>query len=572
MDGGEVVKGNRFAWIVAGLFTLLLAVACLDRGLPFDDLVLVARVKALRGLSQPLPAFLDGVDAWGHFSAYQFTPRTPELLAEAIETGYFPWWTHPELRIAFWRPLSTATFLLDGALWPNEPLLWHLHSVLWYVAFLGLVALLLRRLSPRLAPLAFLLFAVDEGRFMPAYWVSNRHALVSGVFALAAMLAYLRAREGWKAGELLAPFSLGLALLGGESAVGALPWLLAFEGLERKPGVLRRLGPIAAVAATWAVVYATTRSGARHSGAYLDPLGEPLAWASRAVRAVPILLGSLVNGVSATLVLVDPVFYRVLPGLGVVALLAALVWGRGSSVLPSWRWLALPMVLCVLPASAAVPADRNLAFASLAAVLFVADWLTRAWAARRYVVVLALGFFHVVVPVLSNGLQAASLRRAGQAQEQIARTVERWVAEGRHDFLFVQGSDGLAFYARYFFLERGGGPSHWWLGALGKGNRSITRQADGSFLVEAADHDLVNGVFPPVVRDRMPAVGEVVRLEGLTVTVEARGPEGPTRLRLAPEGPVQLVGWGPEGLTLLETPPVGQPLYLPWYAGPTEAL
>ena len=83
MDGGFVVKGSRFAWIVAGLFTLLLAVACLDRGLPFDDLVLVTRVKALRGLSRPVPSFLDGVDAWGHFSAYQFTPRTPELLAEA---------------------------------------------------------------------------------------------------------------------------------------------------------------------------------------------------------------------------------------------------------------------------------------------------------------------------------------------------------------------------------------------------------------------------------------------------------------------------------------------------------
>ncbi len=566
------MKGSRFAWVLAGVFTLVLIGACLDRGLPFDDLVLVTRVKALRGLAHPMPAFLDGLDAWGNFSAYQFTPRTPELLRDAIASGYFPWWTHPELRIAFWRPLATATFLVDGALWPNQPVLWHLHSALWYAAFLGLVAMFLRRVSPRLAPLAFLLFAIDEARFMPAYWISNRHALVSGVFALVALLAHARARDGWKPGALLAPLAFGLALLGGESGVGALPWLLVLEGIDRKPGVVRRLAPIAAVGLLWAVVYATTRSGARHSGAYLDPLGEPLAWAARAARDVPILLGSLVNGISATLVLVDPVFYRALPVLGLAAIVAALLWGRTSRDVPPGRWLAGAMVLCVLPASAAVPADRNLAFASIAAVLVVADWLTRAWGARRYVIVLALGFFHVVVPVLSNGLQASSLRRAGRAQEQIAHTIETWVAEGRKDFLFVQGSDGLAFYARYFFLESGGGPSHWWLGALGKGNRSLTREADGSFVVEAADHDLVNGIFPPVVRDRMPARGDVVRVEGLTITVEASGPEGPTRLRLLPDRPVQLVGWGPEGLTLLETPPVGQPLYLPWYPGPTEAL
>ena len=198
--------------------------------------------------------------------------------------------------------------------------------------------------------------------------------------------------------------------------------------------------------------------------------------------------------------------------------------------------------------------------------------MTRAVAARRFVIVAALGFFHLVMPTLLNGVQAASFRRAGVAQEEIARRVEGWVADGKKDFLFVQGSDGLAFYAPYFFLDRDAGPAHWWLGALGKGQRSITHEADGSLLLEAADHDLLNGVFPPLLRERMPEVGEVVRLEGLTITVEARGPQGPTRIRFLPDRPVQLVGWGPEGLTLLETPDVGASLYLPWYAGPTEAL
>lgn len=100
-----------------------------------------------------------------------------------------PWWTTPVLRLAFLRPLASLTL----------------------AAAAGAV---FRRAIPeaRVAALAALLFAVDHTHAMPVVWLSNRHAVMSAVFALAAFATHLRWRQDeWSPGRVLAS---GLGAMG----------------------------------------------------------------------------------------------------------------------------------------------------------------------------------------------------------------------------------------------------------------------------------------------------------------------------------------------------------------------
>ena len=65
------------------------------------------------------------------------------------------------LRLAFFRPASALTHLIDFVAWPRAPLLMHLHSLVWFALALVAVCLVYRRLiapSPELFDRAATLF------------------------------------------------------------------------------------------------------------------------------------------------------------------------------------------------------------------------------------------------------------------------------------------------------------------------------------------------------------------------------------------------------------------------------
>ncbi len=105
--------------------------------------------------------------------------------------GALPWWSAPELKFVFLRPLSTSTHRLDYRLWPDSAILMHLHSLLWLVLLVWAAGRLYRKLlAPAwVAGLATILFALDDSHGYPAAWLANCNAIVSsalGVLALAA--------------------------------------------------------------------------------------------------------------------------------------------------------------------------------------------------------------------------------------------------------------------------------------------------------------------------------------------------------------------------------------------------
>ena len=146
--------------------------------------------------------------------------------------GFLPWWSSESLRIAFFRPLSGLTHWLDYQLWPNQPALMHLHSLLWYGAAVVTAAFFFRRRlgATWVAGLAALLFAVDDAHGMPAVWIANRNALLGAFFGLLTLTAHDRwRREGSWMCALLSPLMFLLGLLSKESTVAVAAYLFAYS-------------------------------------------------------------------------------------------------------------------------------------------------------------------------------------------------------------------------------------------------------------------------------------------------------------------------------------------------------
>ncbi len=122
---------------------------------------------------------------------------------------------------ATYRPTVTLTYMIDRNLGGGAPWVFHLDSVAWHVAAVALVfALLLRlRAGSRPAGAIALLFAVHPALTEAVDSVSFREDVLCTALALAALLAFVRARERPGTGRyLLAGATLLLAQLAKESA------------------------------------------------------------------------------------------------------------------------------------------------------------------------------------------------------------------------------------------------------------------------------------------------------------------------------------------------------------------
>lgn len=147
------------------------------------------------------------------------------------------------------RPLSMASFVVDGRLFGFD--VWHfkLTNVLIHVGSGALLLVLLRKLLPRdqrlarhalwLAPLLAAIWLLLPIHVSSVLYVIQRMALLSGFFMLAALVVFVMARTrieaGQKTGQLLLwfafPLLVGLATLAKENGVLAIPLALVIEWL-----------------------------------------------------------------------------------------------------------------------------------------------------------------------------------------------------------------------------------------------------------------------------------------------------------------------------------------------------
>ncbi len=114
-----------------------------------------------------------------------------------------------------WHPLTWLSHMLDVEIFGLRPAGHHLSSVLLHAANAVLLFLALRRMTGALAPPAIVaaLFAVHPLRVESVAWVAERKDVLSGLFWLAALLAwaaYAQTPTRWRYGAVFALVALGL--------------------------------------------------------------------------------------------------------------------------------------------------------------------------------------------------------------------------------------------------------------------------------------------------------------------------------------------------------------------------
>ncbi|MEK7794167.1 MAG: hypothetical protein AAB353_06540 [Candidatus Hydrogenedentota bacterium] len=361
----SLLERPRAAWYVIGIAMVLWS-PVLVTGLWLDDFWHWTVLDAPGVLTQYLRA---------PYEMFTFANGDPGRTVQIMEMGLFPWWTDPELKVSFWRPITALTHRLDYALWPDSPVLMPAQNLVWWGATLVLVSALYRRFlgAGRIAALALLLYAVDDSRAAPIAWVANRNCLLSLFFGFAALFAYDRWRSK---GSVLYAAAAGAAMLAGllsnEGAIAITAYFFAHAlFLDSRP-VMRRVAalvPFAVIVLVWRIVYASKGYGVDNADLYIDPLTSPLRFVFAAIKTLPVLLLAQWTPI--------PPEPMVVMGAGLSVAFAALavaVVAFGGYVLwpllrrdATARFFATGMILCLAPACATFPSGRMLAFSAFGA-------------------------------------------------------------------------------------------------------------------------------------------------------------------------------------------------------------
>jgi hypothetical protein len=413
-------------WTIA--VALVLVSPTLVTGFVFDDYVLLYK------LAHP------GSDVWpGSAPLDLFRWLDPQHYARFIDGAGLAWWTFDHTTIAFMRPVSSLTHALDQWLWPNNAVGMHVQSVLWFALLLGLAAKLYAEMieSRWIAGVACAMFALDSAHGVAVGWISNRNALVGGVFAIATLLLHHRSRssgERWR--PVLAWLCFGMSLLSAELALGVVGYLIAYAlffeagALGRR---LRSLLPYAAISVGWIAWRHAAHYGVYGLGAYVDPMKEPLAFAQGLPSRFSISIASQVWRLSADLSDMLPASFQAVVLGCALALSCVVVWFAwpGLRAERSIRFWAGGAALSVLPLAAGSPSDRlltlvglgvmpTLAHAIWAALLAVCPDIPEAQgpaAVLRAACAAWLTLVHLVVdPVLLPALALSLAALAGSAE------------------------------------------------------------------------------------------------------------------------------------------------------------
>jgi len=473
------------------------------------------------------------------------------------DAGAYPWWTDPELRLSFMRPLSSATHAVDHGLWPDSSTAQLAHNLGWLALALLVTWLFYRRFIPLrwIAVLALALYAFDDARGPVVGWIANRNALVALVLAVPALLLHDRwRRDGWSPGRWLAPLVFAVSLGAGESSIAIVAYLVA-HALWLDRGTWRArlvaLAPYLVIVIVWRAIYAQLGYGVAGSGIYLDPGADPSAFLAAAGTRIPYLLTGQLGLPWSDIASLYPIL-GIVAVMMVVSLATIAIVGLACARLlrrdPVSRFFATGMVLAAVPIASTFPADRLLSFVGLGAMGLIAQLIAAALRHREQlgdsrgrraacvVVAIVMVLVHLVLSPPLLVLRSRGMIAVGQVIDRADAGIpsDPGVAD-KTVIIVTTPSDALAGYIPIMRASRGQPrPAHLlWL-ATGTAAITLERVDARTVRITAPDgllrHEIDQMMRSPRVRPF--TVGDEVRLPTVTLVIEAlTSDRRPSRVR-----------------------------------------
>ena len=285
----------RSAWLAIGLFALVLVGlrwSTLETGLHMDDLAQRAMVEGAYPVAR------------APWDLYTFAAGTPEETRALASAGALPWWSDPQLRLRALRPLASVLVWAD-AVWLS-PKAAHVHSLLWWLAMLAVAGWALRPvLGDRWALLAVALYGLDDAHVYPLAWLANRAALLSGVFGWLTLGLFVRAAKDGTGHPVLVAAASTACMAAGEYGLCALTFTVTYAlAVDGRPWVrrARALVPVLVPVAVYLALHRFGGFGAAHSGVYLDPGSEPVAFLGAVAERAPLLTLDMLTGAPLSMI------------------------------------------------------------------------------------------------------------------------------------------------------------------------------------------------------------------------------------------------------------------------------
>jgi hypothetical protein len=537
---------HPFCFPVLALIGILIVAPASNSGLLVDDFVHWSRFQEGFSVHQP-------GSFWGLFS---FMDGIPAHITSSKASGDLIWWAAEDLRVNFWRPLSELSHWLDYRLWPDSPVLMHVHNLLWYGALILLLGRFYQAHTTQggladkpsvLAGLATLIFTLSCLHLTPVMWVAARNQLISGCFTLLCLTSFHRwhseraNRQGW-----LAALYLLLSLLSAEAGVSTLGYLVAYVAIML-PGRswgerLRILLPFLLIVVGWRACYNALHFGATASGYYVDPVNDPARFGNLLLLRLPsLIMAQLVGLPSAALTLMpheEQWYYA-----AAICVLALLYWQVAQAYevfkRPLMRYLAVGALLSVIPMCASEPSDRLLMTYEFGMSMLVAVLLVqvlkhhrehKGWLALggKALVGLALLAHFVVFPV--QGVASATLRKQISEPTAVGDPLslpDPRLSAGTHVILInppVAAMNGyLSYVRRYYGRELA--PS---TQALVNGDKPVTLRIVDPYTIEITSSGQ-RGFYDNFTRDlveRPFKVGHAIQAGIFEATVTQLSPAG----------------------------------------------
>jgi hypothetical protein len=225
-------------------------------------------------------------------------------------------------------------------------------------------------------------------------------------------------RDQHKLAALVAPAALLASLASAEAGVVALAFFVAYAAFldrgSRRARVFTLL-PALLVVVVWRLAYVEAGFGAVGSGAYVDPFGDPLAFAAVFPERYAWLLGVSVS--PPLMVQVPPWLWLTITFIMLATVAAFLI--REPS--PIARFGALAVALGCLPLVSSHPGDRLLVLTSFGMAVTLAElidrWLLDETAGPRKLAASLVCFVHVLVPPAAGIALATGLDEFGEQGE-----------------------------------------------------------------------------------------------------------------------------------------------------------